>query len=89
MRIIGARIARDAKTTEALDLEVHGGRVSFAAPDSRHAGSRSPVLDLTGFLVLPGLINAHDHLEFSLFPTLGRGTYENAKSWAADLPFRP
>lgn len=85
MKLVGARVARDAKTAETLDLAVHGGRLSFSAPDSRDAGSRTPVLDLTGFLVLPGLINAHDHLEFNLFPSLGRGTYKNAKSWAADI----
>jgi cytosine/adenosine deaminase-related metal-dependent hydrolase len=79
LRLTGARIARDAKTTEAFDLEVRGGRISFGA------ASDSPVLDLRGFLVLPGLINAHDHLEFNLFPSLGRGTYMNAKSWAADI----
>ena len=79
MRLTGARIAHDAKTTESVDLEVRGGRVSFGV------ASDSPVLDLTGFLVLPGLINAHDHLEFNLFPSLGRGTYKNAKSWAADI----
>jgi cytosine/adenosine deaminase-related metal-dependent hydrolase len=79
LRLTGARIARDAKTTETLDLEVRGGRISFSV------ASDSPVLDLTGFLVLPGLINAHDHLEFNLFPSLGRGTYKNAKSWAADI----
>jgi cytosine/adenosine deaminase-related metal-dependent hydrolase len=36
-------------------------------------------------MVLPGLINAHDHLEFNLFPSLGHGTYPNAKSWATDI----
>lgn len=85
MKLIGARIARDAKTTEALNLEVRGGRLSFSAPNSRDAGAGTPVLDLTGCLVLPGLINAHDHLEFNLFPSVGRGTYKNAKSWAADI----
>jgi len=80
LRLTGARIARDAKTAEVLNLEVRDGRISFAA-----GFSDSPVLDLTGFLVLPGLINAHDHLEFNLFPSLGRGTYKNAKSWAADI----
>jgi len=85
MKLIGARIARDAKTAETLELEVCGGRISLSAPYPRRADSHSSVLDLTGFLVLPGLINAHDHLEFNLFPSLGRGTYGNARSWAEDI----
>ena len=35
--------------------------------------------------MLPGLINAHDHLEFNLFPQLGRGPYPNAAEWARDI----
>ncbi len=42
-------------------------------------------LDLTGLQILPGLINAHDHLHFALFPRLGSGPYTNATAWAQDI----
>jgi cytosine/adenosine deaminase-related metal-dependent hydrolase/ubiquinone/menaquinone biosynthesis C-methylase UbiE len=42
-------------------------------------------VDLSGYLLLPGLINAHDHLEFSLFPNLGDGPYRNSTQWAEDI----
>jgi cytosine/adenosine deaminase-related metal-dependent hydrolase len=42
-------------------------------------------LDLRGYRILPGLINAHDHLEFNLFPRLGSGPYPNATKWAEDI----
>jgi hypothetical protein len=45
-------------------------------------------IDLAGLQVLPGLINAHDHLEFALFPRLGRRYYGNATEWARDI-YRP
>lgn len=42
-------------------------------------------LDLRGYLLFPGLVNAHDHLEFALFPRLGSGPYDNATEWARDI----
>jgi hypothetical protein len=42
-------------------------------------------LDLSGLRILPGLINAHDHLQFALFPRLGDGPYANATEWARDI----
>ena len=35
--------------------------------------------------MLPGLINAHDHLEFNLYPRLGKRRYTNVREWAADI----
>jgi cytosine/adenosine deaminase-related metal-dependent hydrolase len=79
VKIVGARIAMDAVRSEPRDLFVRDGRISFTG------GSDDETLDLHGQLLLPGLINAHDHLEFNLFPKLGRGLYENAKQWASDV----
>jgi cytosine/adenosine deaminase-related metal-dependent hydrolase len=45
-------------------------------------------VDCSGYLILPGLINAHDHLEFNLFPRLGNGPYESASEWARDIHSR-
>jgi len=42
-------------------------------------------LDLTGLTIGPGLINAHDHLSFALFPRLGAGHYPNASAWAHEI----
>ena len=44
------------------------------------------VVDLDGRFVLPGLVNAHDHLELNHYGTLkGREQYGNAVEWIADL----
>src|SRR5271168_388074 len=53
------------------------------------ADASAPTLDLGGYVLLPGLINAHDHLEFGLFPKLGRpaGTpsYRNSPEWGEEI----
>lgn len=44
------------------------------------------VVDVGGAFVLPGLINAHDHLELNHYGRLkGRDRYENASAWIDDL----
>jgi cytosine/adenosine deaminase-related metal-dependent hydrolase len=81
MRITGARIATGPNHTEQRDIFVRRGRISFESVVHRNEGT----FDLSGFLILPGLINCHDHLEFNLFPKLGGSAYANAKAWATDI----
>jgi len=74
-------------------IEITGGRVtSFLSDSALSSTARSGCpeidlrgIDLSGFLILPGLINAHDHLEFSLFPRLANPPYRNYIDWGTDI----
>jgi cytosine/adenosine deaminase-related metal-dependent hydrolase len=78
-----ARVARDAEHASRLDIRIRNGVIERLQPNIP-TGSDSD-LDLEGSLILPGLINAHDHLEFGLFPRLGSRTYPDARAWAMDI----
>ena len=87
MILRGARVALSAQETANLDVEIAGARIrAMRKPAKLPKGATS--LDLGGHLILPGLINAHDHLEFNLYPRLGSGPYRNAGAWARDV-YRP
>lgn len=81
MILANARVALNATETAASTVEIRRGKIFFLPTRPKAA----PQLDLSGYLLLPGLINAHDHLEFNLFPRLGRGPYPNAAAWARDI----
>ncbi len=72
-------MALSARRSEFLDLAIRRGRI--LPFDSNVEVGRQ--YDLTGHLLLPGLINIHEHFEFSLFPRLGRGPHANASDWAS------
>jgi cytosine/adenosine deaminase-related metal-dependent hydrolase len=66
-----ARSVRFGKRILDLDGEPHSG---------------DAVIDLGGRFVLPGLVNAHDHLELNHYGLLKRrAKYDNAAEWIADL----
>ncbi len=84
MKLIGAQVAKNAAEVERKDLCISRGRiVPFA-----NARKRAVEIDLSGCLLLPGLINGHDHLEFNLFPRLDSGPHPNYVDWAASV-FHP
>jgi len=84
MILHGARVALGPEEAAALEVEICNGKIQ-AMRESVKTPKGAEVLDLDGHLILPGLINAHDHLEFNLYPRLGRGPYPNAGEWARDI----
>jgi cytosine/adenosine deaminase-related metal-dependent hydrolase/ubiquinone/menaquinone biosynthesis C-methylase UbiE len=65
---------------------IDDGRI---AAIGENAHSITQTLDLRAYMLLPGLINAHEHLEFGLFPKLGRPasapSYRNSTEWAEEI----
>jgi cytosine/adenosine deaminase-related metal-dependent hydrolase/ubiquinone/menaquinone biosynthesis C-methylase UbiE len=89
--VTGARITLGAKESVCTDVTIEAGRIAALrsskefAPAADRAAETRRSLDLSGFLLLPGLVNAHDHLEFALFPRIGKGGYRNFVEWADDI----
>lgn len=84
----GARCATGPNSSELCSLELGRGRTQRIVrmeTRGRATFADRTILDLSGFLILPGLINAHDHLEFALFPRLAAAPYRNYIEWGADI----
>jgi cytosine/adenosine deaminase-related metal-dependent hydrolase len=79
-----------------INAQLAGGDIgSLRIVDSRIAAIREApqagdrIVDLEGDRVLPGLINAHDHLQLNSMPPLEFGRqYLNVRDWIADINAR-
>jgi len=84
----GARVAFDSCHAGPATLVVRNGRIEAILPGKELPAGLSKsvrVMDLKDHLILPGLINAHDHLHFGIFPRLGHGPYPSWREWAQDI----
>jgi cytosine/adenosine deaminase-related metal-dependent hydrolase len=78
------RNARRLGVEGRFDVAIAGGRVSAVEPAS-HPAAMARTADLDGRVLLPGLVNAHDHLDAATLPSLAGGAYTNAREWTAAL----
>lgn len=69
------------------DARMDVGRVAEIGDDLK-AARNEIVLDCSDYYIYPGLINAHDHLSFNLFPRLGHPPYDNSYEWGEDIHAR-
>lgn len=86
--IQGARIALGSQASIVEDIRIDHSYITTLRNDwatERGTPDTGASINLSGYLVLPGLVNAHDHLEFALFPRLGKGGYRNFLEWAEDI----
>src|SRR5688572_23899828 len=71
------------RENRAVNLRVVGHHI-VALDAAPQPGDR--VLDLQGDRVLPGLINAHDHLQLNHFPPLELSRqFANARAWIEEV----
>ncbi len=85
MVINGARYATGAHTAVNGSLKIADGKILRFHTASITPCTSEVEMDLAGFLLLPGFINAHDHLQYALHPRLGNPPYRNYVEWGDDI----
>lgn len=86
LQLTNARIGAGPTAWKDGAVLIEDGRIA-AIRD--HADFTTQALNLQDYVLLPGLINSHEHLEFGLFPKLGRPagapSYRNSAEWAKEI----
>ena len=76
--------AVNPQTAFRANIRISGTRIVEVAEGLRPR-TNELVLDCTDQYLFPGLINAHDHLSFNLFPRLGDPPYPNSYEWGNQI----
>lgn len=86
--IRGARCTMGPRDTQRAFIQITGDRITrlLDLPPAFSGIPPGPAdINLNGFLILPGFVNAHDHLQFALFPRMGNPPYRNYIDWGDDI----
>lgn len=86
LKLTHARVDTGKNTWRDGEVAISDGRIAIIGDG---VGSAAQELNLSGYALLPGLINAHDHLDFGLYPRLGRRAdapgFRNSPEWAREI----
>lgn len=86
--IRGARCSMGPRVSSHASIQIAGDRITriFNPPPALREAAHEPAdINLNGFLLLPGFVNAHDHLQFALYPRMGNPPYRNYIDWGDDI----
>ena len=84
--IQGAYCAFGPRERQRASVEIIDGHITRIAKNhDTTLGEAAGAIDLTGYLLMPGFINAHDHLQFALHPRIADPPYQNYVEWGEDI----
>ena len=69
-------------------IRIEHDKITGVFPSGTVVPETPIVLSFEGAIVLPGLINSHEHLDFNLFPKLGGPAYADYTEWGQDIHTR-
>lgn len=68
-----------------FSISILDGRINSVNAEPISDLNNSHIINFKDVLAFPGLFNAHDHLEFNLFPRLRSRIYKNFLEWGNDI----
>lgn len=84
--ITGMKILKSGKLIKNGTLSISNGKISDISNNDPGTGIS---LEIDNGVMVPGLINSHDHLLGTYHPKVGNGPYENWLPWDNDLKSSP
>jgi len=74
-----------AGTDDLVSIVIVDDKIAAVLPGAVADINDVLTLNFENALVFPGLINSHDHLDFNLYPQLGKSTYGNYTEWGRHI----
>jgi cytosine/adenosine deaminase-related metal-dependent hydrolase len=74
---------RQANNGQPVSISIRQRKIDSISGNIVIDDANTLQLHFNDALVFPGLINSHDHLDFNLFPQLGKRIYKNYTEWGA------